>query len=151
MKGESMGEAALNIIEREVTDGLIHKSLQKGTAQVDEKPQRVLRVVGAPDAPEVMKKKFKSISKYNNFEWLKSLSRGDVVSVRTWSLGPYHGVAVVSYVTSTLISMIDGKKFNRQDGFSCDENKLLIGPLTERARYVIITKVRNKLGMEVER
>lgn len=143
-KGEI--ESMANAIKSEVLRHLVHDDLRSEQA---EKVSRTLKVVDAPAKPVVQGRVFKTIpaSQYSRYDYIKGLSRGDVVGIRGWTLTPPSGVAIVASVCDTLITMTDGRRFNRPDGFSNDGNKLMISPLTDRVRYQLITKVRNKLGI----
>lgn len=99
--------------------------------------------------PADAKKKFKLIqpSKWDRGAWLRGVKRGDIIAIRSWSLGPLESVIVVSYCTPTMVVSICGKKFDKNDGISNDGKRLMLYPLNDKSRYLLVRKVRKAHGL----
>lgn len=78
--------------------------------------------------------------------FLRYLKRGDVVGIKPWHLGPCQAIGVVVKVSDGSI-YVDGKRFDRSNGFSADGRRMMITPLTEKNVTNALLHCRDRLGI----
>ena len=68
------------------------------------------------------------------------------MGLKPWSLGPCLGIGVVVKVSDGSI-YVDKKRFDKYNGFSADDRRLMITPLTEKNVAEALLNCRDRLGI----